>query len=107
MKIDAARMSLAAVNQLRSSKPLGADYCQGSRQHAEGSARKFASLPQGEVPGASRGKIRCPTCNRRLQLKARFSAEGEFIDWVVPDHKARETKKPSPRRKQKSSGRRR
>jgi hypothetical protein len=48
---------------------------------------------------------RCPLCNRRLRLKARFCVGGEFVRWEIPDHKPRETRKPGPRRASRRAGR--
>jgi hypothetical protein len=34
--------------------------------------------------------VRCPTCNRRLRLKACYCVGGEFVGWRIPPHKAKE-----------------
>ena len=81
------------------------DYCDGSGQRVGGRTRVYASLPWAETPSPDRGKVRCPKCNRRLQLRARFCIGGEFVAWAIPNHKPRVTRKPGPRRKSRTAGR--
>lgn len=48
---------------------------------------------------------RCPLCGKRLRLRANYCVGGEFVAWELPEHKARVTRKPGPRRSSRKSGR--
>jgi hypothetical protein len=39
--------------------------------------------------GIAHPTVRCPTCNRRLKLQARYCIGGEFVGWRIPPHKAK------------------
>ncbi len=62
-------------------------------------------LPWGETPGGIQPTKRCPRCSRRLKLKANFCVGGEFVNWSIPEHKPRQTRKPGPKRQSKIAGR--
>jgi hypothetical protein len=67
---------------------------------------KYARVPgYGELSRGLHKTVRCPVCNKRLQLRAVYCVGGEFAYWAVPDHKPRVTRKPGPRRAQKRARR--
>lgn len=42
---------------------------------------------------------RCPSCNKRLSLRAVYCVGGEFSHWELPAHKPRVTRAKGPRRR--------
>lgn len=69
-------------------------------------SKKWQPPKHGE--SGDRPTVRCPKCNRRLQLKAVYcDMGGEFVNWKIPEHKPRVTKAKSPKRKQTKPSRHR
>ena len=89
------------------------DYCEFKKfvkstewtfYYTKGSSKRLVGPAYGERP-LNAPIRRCPRCNKRLKLRARFCVGGEFITWELPEHKPRETRKPSPKRKSRTRGR--
>lgn len=77
---------------------------------ADNSSRKMASPEygagqQGIPKGPERAIRRCPKCGKRLYLRAGYCVGGEFVTWLLPDHKPREIRKKSAKRQTKYQGR--
>lgn len=77
---------------------------------ASNSSRKLAAPRYGagqqSIPrGPGRAIRRCPACGKRLRLRATYCIGGEFVAWFLPDHKPRQTRKKSPKRKAKTQSR--
>jgi DNA-directed RNA polymerase subunit RPC12/RpoP len=51
------------------------------------------------------GKVRCPSCSRRLLLRAVYCVGGELANYQIPVHNVRETRAKGPRRKSREAGR--
>lgn len=93
----------------RSKQPV-TDYCEFRKFHHYttwtfyGEGKKLKALAYGETP-RNQAIRRCPRCNKRLKLRARFCTGGEFIVWELPEHKPRQTRQPGPRRQSRTHGR--
>ena len=62
--------------------------------------------PRRGDPSGPHAFVRCPECNRRLRLAARYCSGGEeFSHWEIPDHRPRESRPKTPKRQSAMQGR--
>lgn len=76
-----------------------------SNRNRKMAAPNYGAGQQSIPKGPERAIKRCPSCGKRLRLRATYCVGGEFVRWQLPDHKPRETRKKSPKRKAKTHGR--
>lgn len=78
----------------------------GSGHGVKMRAPDFGAGQDGIAPKGESAIKRCPKCNRRLHLRAVYdSPRSEFSHWQIPEHKVRETRKKSPKRKERKQRR--